>query len=794
MRRQLSEIRFSLRRATTRVVASTTLRKSGRVGLILFALWVGLEIAIPKPSLLGGARSGQAVYDQKGRLLRLSLAPDERYRLNVPLGRISPQMIEATLLQEDRYFYWHPGVNPAALFRAIWHTYVKRDRRVGASTISMQLARMRFRIYSRNLSGKFIQIMRAIQIEWHYSKDEILEAYLSLVPYGGNVEGVGAASLIYFNKNANELTLPEALTLAVVPQDPVQRHPGRERAELVAARQSLYAEWLEIHPDAKRDASLLQLSLAAGSKRELPFHAPHFVNTLMQENPGRYELESTLDLEMQRLLERQIKAYVDRRQRDGIHNAAAMLVDTRGMQIRALVGSANFFDASIHGQVNGTGARRSPGSTLKPFIYGLAIDQGLIHPMSMLKDAPTRVGAYNPENFDREFVGPVHAYDALVKSRNVPALVLASKLNSPTLYEFLGQAQVEGLLDEDHYGLALVLGGAEMRMTELVSLYGMLANNGVWQPLSHLRDDSPGKMIPLLSPEAAFLTLDMLGQNPRPRQSYRSDWVKNPLPIHWKTGTSWGFRDAWSIGVFSHYVLAVWVGNFQGQGHPAFVGRRAAGPLFFEIVDAIRGSHRSPLFPTYLRPPAGVDKIQVCAISGAIPGPHCHHRVESWFIPGRSPIKLCTIHRQVLVDRTNGQRVCRAGPATEARVYEFWPSDLQALFRKAGIPRKLAPPANPECVFNVVQADGTAPEITSPSNGLVYQIRAHQPMEEKVPLTAVVDGDSRELFWFADDRFLGRVDANQPFFWPAKSGQYIIRAVDDRGRSDSVQLNIVQNR
>lgn len=773
------------------VTASSKRRAIVRAVVVLVSVWLALEMVIPKPSLLGGARSGQAVYDREGHLLRLTMAPDERYRLNVPISRISSQMIEATLLQEDRFFFWHPGVNPAALFRAAWRTYIKQDRRVGASTISMQLARMRFRIYSRNLGGKVIQILRALQLEWHYSKKEILEAYLSLAPYGGNVEGIGAASLIYFNKNASDLTLPEALTLAVVPQDPTERHPSRERVELTSARQSLFKKWKLKHPESKDDSSLLQLSLATGNKRGLPFRAPHFVNSLIQENPGKYELRSTLDIELQKLLERQVEAYIDRRRRDGIQNAVAMLVDTRGMQVRALVGSANFFNARIHGQVDGTRARRSPGSTLKPFIYGLAIEQGLIHPMSMLKDAPTRLGAYNPENFDREFVGPVHAYDALVKSRNVPALVLASRLKSPSLYEFLGRARVEGLLDEDYYGLALALGGAEMRMTELVSLYGMLANSGTWQPLRRLQVEPQENLLQLLSPESAFLTLDMLGQNPRPRQSYRSEWVKNPLPINWKTGTSWGFRDAWSIGVFSHYVLAVWVGNFQGQGHPAFVGRRAAGPLLFEIIDAIRASHRTPLYQTYLRPPDGVDKIQVCAISGAIPGPHCHHRVESWFVPGRSPIKLCSIHRQVIVDRQSNQRVCQPGPNTEARVYEFWSSDLQALFKKAGVPRKIAPPPNPRCVFNVVNMEGTAPEITSPSKGLVYQLRVQQPRKEKVPLIAVVDGDSRDLFWFADDRLLGRVRANTPYFWAAKPGQYIIRAVDDRGRSDSVQVKIV---
>jgi penicillin-binding protein 1C len=354
----------------------------------------------------------------------------------------------------------------------------------------MQLARRLYRIDSRSIGGKLKQAGAALWIEARYSKREILEAYLNLAPYGGNVEGVGAASLVYFRKSAASLVLPEMLALAVIPQNPRQRLVGAAApGALRAARARLWARWQERHPEDRRWQADMQLALHTESKANMPFLAPHLVDLLLheqqqvQETQG--EIDSSLDLRAQRVLERVIGDYLRSRAETGVVNASAMLVDTSTMQVRALVGSADYSNSAIAGQVNGTLGRRSPGSTLKPFIYGLALDQGLLHPKTVLRDTPSAFGAFTPENFDGRFVGPLPAEDALIRSRNVPAVAVAARLSRPDLYDFLKQAGVAHMDTREHYGLALVLGGGEVSMEELVQMYAMLANGGQWRPVTY---------------------------------------------------------------------------------------------------------------------------------------------------------------------------------------------------------------------------------------------------------------------------------------------------------------------
>ncbi|MGB5180090.1 MAG: transglycosylase domain-containing protein, partial [Gammaproteobacteria bacterium] len=404
-------------------------------GLVLLAGLVLAWVLCPRPDLYGDIAWSRAYYDRDGDLLRLTLAADERYRLFTPLATIAPAMVEATLLYEDRYFHVHPGVNPAALARAFISTYLSGTRRIGGSTISMQLARIRFGIHSRTWPGKLEQILRALQLERHYSKEQILEAYLNRVPYGRNIEGAGTASQVYFDKPAAALSLPEALSLAVIPQNPGRRNPTRAtgRAQLAAARTALFRTWLETHPGDRQRQSQMNLALEFRAPEALPCTAPHLVTRLdkaLAHTPAG-AVQTTVHHALQRLLEEHITQYVQRRQPSGIDNAVALLVNYRSMEVEAYAGSANFLDARIQGQVDGVQARRSPGSVLKPFIYALALDQGIIHPMTLLKDAPRRFGAYTPENYDRGFLGPVFARDALALSRNVPAVHLMSRLETP---------------------------------------------------------------------------------------------------------------------------------------------------------------------------------------------------------------------------------------------------------------------------------------------------------------------------------------------------------------------------
>lgn len=763
-------------------------KRVSRVAIVIVVLLSLLRLL--SPSLQSKVSFSQAIYDRSGKLLRLTLSRDDKYRLWLPLKAISPVLVNATLLHEDKGFRFHPGVSPTSLVRAIWHTYIKKDRKIGGSTITMQLARIKYDINSRTISGKTSQILAAFWLELLYSKNDILEAYLNLVPYGLNVEGAGAASLVYFHKNADKLTLSDALTLSVIPQSPAKRM-GRvpegmpAHQSLEQARKVLYAKWIGKNPKDTEQKSIVDQPITLKRPSDLPFLAPHFANEVRELDPFDPVLHTTLDLKLQKLIERHIKSYVEANRQKGINNAVVLLIDHRTLEVKSLSGSADFFDQKIEGQVNGARARRSPGSALKPFIYGLGIDQGLIHPMTMLIDAPMSFGAYNPENFDSEFSGPIKAKDALVKSRNVPAVDIASRLAPPGLHGFLLKAGITRMRDESFYGMSLALGSAEVSVEELVKLYAMLANGGVQRPLKFLKSQKEEDGPRLLTREASYLLLDILADNPNPLRGFRTDWIRDHLDVSWKTGTSFGFRDAWSVGIVGPYVLAVWIGNFDGEGNPAFIGREAAAPLFFEIIDSLKS--QDPGINEYSGKglaDLNLTKVEVCSLSGGLPGPDCNQRASTWFIPGKSPIVKCDVHRRIFVNSRTGLRSCSDGArGTRSEVYEFWSSDLLAIFRQAGIPRRVPPSYEPGCKMDETASRGVGPRITSPRDEVVYSLRIADLNEERIPLTAVTDADSRIVRWFINEEYLGESVSGQPYFWKPGAGKFVVRVVDDLGRT-----------
>ena len=773
------------------------------MALLLLALAVvGIRLW-PHPPLSGIASSSTAVYDDHGRLLRLTLASDERYRVWVPLHEMPSALVQGVMLHEDAWFRWHPGFNPISLLRGAWVTYLRGGNRQGGSTITMQLARLIYHLNTRSPGGKMRQVLHSLQLELFYSKDAILEAYLNYAPYGRNVEGAGAASLVYFDKPVTQLSLPEALTLAVIPQDPSRRvretvsAPGAAPTaddlispRLTAARARLYQRWVRTHPQDAALASLFQLPLHLRAPEHLPFAAPHFVEEVLADARLRGEVSpevrTTLDLDLQHLLERQLRNHVQRYADRGVRNAVAMVVDTRDLGIKALVGSADYFDAGIAGQVNGALAKRSPGSTLKPFIYALGFDQGILHPQTVLRDVPTSFGPFTPENFDGRFLGPVTATEALVRSRNIPAVYVASKLQNPSFYQFLKDAGISRMADEDYYGLALVLGGGEVSMEELAKLYATLANRGTLAPLRRRADEPRAVGARMLSDAASFMVLDMLRQNPRPDDT--SIAQPGHLPVYWKTGTSWGFRDAWTAGIVGPYVIVVWVGNFDGAGNPAFVGIEAAAPLFFHIVDALQARDPALAEPAHA-PPQSLKRVDVCLASGDLPNAWCPRRGGTWFIPGKSPIRVSNVHRPVIVDLASGQPACPPyDPAkTRTEIFEYWPSDLAKVFRQAGIPRR-APPPLPDCA---APDDGQAPQIVSPLRGETYTRRLSRGGEERISFNATVDAGVQTLYWFVNDGFVGTAKAGDPLLWqPTMAGEYTLRAIDDHGRADARALRV----
>ena len=763
------------------------------MGGLLLAVLLALPRLLPHAPLKARLPLSTLVLDASGRPLRITLASDAQYRLFTPLKDLPPALVEAVLLHEDQYFYWHPGVNPVALLRAASRTALGQHRQ-GASTITMQLARLLDGRNTRQVDGKLRQIFAALALELRYSKAEILEAYLNAAPYGGNVSGAGAAARLIFNKMPAQLDLAECLALAVLPQAPQARASrAGERESLRAARARLFARWLRLHPDAARQQALVAAPLRF-APQSLPFFAPHFTTAALADpalprNGG--EIHTTLDLRLQELLERRLHEQLASRAAVGIGNADVLLVDLRDMGVKALIGSANYFDAGIQGQVDGTAARRSPGSTLKPLLYALAMDQGLIHPLTVLKDAPTHFGAYAPENADGGFLGPITAHDALIRSRNVPAVSLAARLANPTLYRFLKNAGVALPMSERHYGLALTLGGGEVTMQELVGLYAMLGNRGVLSPLRFLQSTPVAQNgTRLLSEEASFMVLDMLKDNPRPDDaSYRP--ARSKLTPAWKTGTSWGFRDAWTVGLFGPYVLGVWVGNFDGSSNPALVGIKTAAPIFFALADAIATANPG-LQELAFKSPPNLARVQVCAASGALPNADCPERVSTWYIPGKSPIALSTVHRRVRVDVRSEATACADTPPQYVReeVFEYWPSDVMRLYAQAGIPRRQPPPPG-RCSAQPAVPAGKPPQIVSPLSGVSYAMRADELGHKTLPLQAHAEGGTGALYWFADGAYLGSSAPGATLaYTPKRAGRISLLVSDEHGAQDSRELNI----
>jgi len=757
--------------------------------------------------ILSNIPFSRAYTDRDGNLLRVFLASDGQYRIRSRLADYSPEFVEALLLQEDRFFYAHPGVNPAALWRAAYETWIRKSRRMGASTITMQVARLAYGIRTDTVPGKLRQIASALLLEVCNPKNRILEAYLNLAPVGGNLEGFQTGAWYYFGKNAARLELSQSLLLAVLPQDPVARAPraGVVPEETLAARSVLFESWLSDHPeDGDKRADL---ALAVRARCSFPFVAPHFTERARSADASpaagskaRGERRTTLDGQLQDIAENALRRWLERNRSLGVTNGAALVADRKTMEIRASIGSASWFDESIYGQVDGTLAKRSPGSALKPFIYALALDAGLIHSATVLKDTPTGFNEYTPDNFRSDFSGPVSAQKALTDSRNIPAIALERDLISgkgavqtDDLYGLLSRAKIGGLKDRDHYGLSLVLGSAEVSMDELAGLYGALGNGGRFRNptvFPERSDTAPASATELFSDRAAFIALKMLESNELPPSS-RSR-TSSDIPIAYKTGTSVGFKDAWSAAVAGPFVVVVWIGNFDGQGNTAFLGRTMAAPLLIDIVDAslatLPGESRA--FPETV--PEGVTRVAVCPVSGALPGPDCPKTESAWYIPGVSPIDTCKIHRAVYIDTRTGYRTDRAaGPNIVRQVREFWPSDILALFAEAGLPRLLPPPYEPGNLPQDSRLRGFPPDIVSPLSNATYVIRAAGQERNTLVFHASADADTAELFWFADSIFVGRAKPGAKAFWNPSPGIHLITAVDERGRSSSVTIKVV---
>ena len=530
------------------------------------------------------------VTDREDRLLRPFITKDGYWRLPVSSDDVDPRFLRMLIAYEDKRFHAHGGVDPRALLRALWQAATHGRIVSGGSTLTMQVARLLEPRPARSFTDKLAEMIRAVQIERRLSKKQILDLYLALAPYGGNIEGTRAASLAYFGKEPRRLSTAESALLVALPQAPETRRPDRFPRQAAAARNRVIAR-LSNDGIVNADQALAASAEDAPKGRlAFPMLAAHVAERLARQAPAGSVQQTTLSRDLQSSLEALAR---DRALAIGSGVAAAILVvDSKTGEVRAHVGGTGYFDTVRAGQMDLASALRSPGSTLKPFIYGLAFEDGLVHPETLIDDRAVRYGAYAPENFDDSFHGTVTVRTALQQSLNVPALQILNAIGADRLMARLTNAGVRLVLPENAGpGLAVGLGGAGVRLTDLAALYVALARGGEpvalsWQ-VQDRRDARP--MRRLFEPNATWMIGDVLKGAPTPQNAIGGQ-------IAFKTGTSYGYRDAWAVGYDGATTIAVWVGRPDGAAVPGVVGRLAAAPILFEAFQRL-GPMRAPMAP-----------------------------------------------------------------------------------------------------------------------------------------------------------------------------------------------------
>jgi penicillin-binding protein 1C len=730
-------------------------------------------------------RYATQITDSKGNVIHAFLSRDDKWRLYTEVSEITPLLRKTLMYKEDQYFYYHPGVNPFAIIRAAGRNIFTGRRTSGASTITMQVVRL-LEPRPRTYSNKILEMYRALQLELHYSKTEILQMYLNLVPYGGNIEGIKAASILYFNKPPQLLSLAEITALTIVPNRPSSLRPGTKNEALVTARN----EWLKRFEAEKLfSASTIQDALEEPlqvNRIQVPRQAPHLALRLSQEFRDQPVIHTSLRIQTQIQIEEQVKNYVNRLKSSGIHNASVLVVDNETMQVEAYVGSADFNNPFDGGQVDGIRAVRSPGSTLKPLLYAAAFDKGIITPKTILNDVSSNFAGYEPENFDRHFNGPVTTEFALANSLNIPAVKILKEVGTSALVEKLRKAGFKTI--DKHakdLGLSMILGGCGVTLEEITRLFAAFSGEGKFRNLQFLSENSESaKGEAIVSEESAFLVTNILTQITRPDLPTNFDNTYHLPKIAWKTGTSYGKRDAWSIGYNRRYTIGVWVGNFSGTGVPGLSGANTATPLLFSIFNAL--DYNSP--KGWFKTPANVSLRKVCAASGDIPSEFCEHQILDRYIVGVSAYKKCQHLRWVFTDpagKISYCTYCIPENGFEKRTYPNLAPELIAYNEVQKIPYRKIPPHNPACerVFH----EG-APLIVSPNDGSEYYIRKEEP--QQIQLACQAANDVQEVFWYVDDKLSKRSAPHEAVFISPPLGRVKISCSDDKGRNSDIWIMV----
>lgn len=718
----------------------------------LFAILASLAtffFPLPADDLSPRSVESLRILDRNGLLLRELLSDRSGRGRWIPLDSLSPRLVRASIVAEDKRFYSHRGVDPLATLRALVQNLQAGKTVSGASTITQQVIRNLYH-HPRNIAAKIVEMWLAVRLEHSLSKDEILEQYLNRIPFGNLTFGAEAASQLYFGKSAAELTWAEAAYLMALPKSPTVYNPYIDRTRAEKRQQIIVNKLIEADVLSGNDGTRALSEPLVLFPKSSSFHAPHFVEWVTRNDERRGDVRTTLDLPLQWEIEKIIRAEVNRHSGNDVTNAAVLVVENETGHILAYCGSADFFDEHHDGQFDAVLAHRQPGSTLKPFTYALAFQKGFT-PASIIPDVETSIpsekGTFTPRNYDNRFHGPVRIRQALACSYNVPAVRVLQDVGVGDLLSLLQRVGFESLGESpSYYGHGLTLGNGEVTLFELTRAYRTLANRGRFSTLSPFPVDTVIQR-QVLDERIVFLITDILSDPIArlPAFGYDSP-ISLPFPCASKTGTSSDYRDNWTVGYTREFTVGVWVGNFDNSPMREISGVTGAGPIFRATMELLY-RHRVP--PAFT-PPRDVIRKTICSASGEIPHHGCPSRMEEFFLPSAAPDRICVVHDEL--GRAN------------------W-SALSPLFQTSwNVVSAARPIEKRETVL-------ATPSIVFPVDRSVFRIDPSIRRDiQAVTFQAIAPNDAHRIEWVLNGTPYRIADAPYRTRWLLEPGQFTLRA------------------
>lgn len=752
-------------------------------GGIITLLLIGYIFCLPRQ--LFHVPYSTVVTDRNNELLGARIAPDGQWRF--PPRTTTPAKIQACFIEfEDNHFFHHWGVNPVSIGRAAYQN-LKAGRVIsGGSTITMQTIRLA-RNNPRTFSEKFIEMIWATRLEFRYSKEKILSLYVSHAPFGGNVVGLDAAAWRYFGHSADDLSWAEAAMLAVLPNSPAMIHLSKSRQALLDKRNRLLTR---LHTKGVLDDSSYELALSEPLPQEpkpLPQIAPHLTDYFYQTRNGNYSV-STIDRGIQLQIEELIERWNGEFSRSDIRNIAILVIDVQKNQPIAYCGNVHFNKTNSGNQVDIIRSPRSTGSILKPFLYYAMLQEGSILPHTLLPDIPININGFAPQNFSQQFEGAVPASEALARSLNIPTVTMLQRYGVPKFYNFLKQTGISTLTrPASHYGLSLILGGAEGTLWDITCAYTDMARclKGLDKTdCSLLLSDSAhnaSSVVPTssFSPCAVWQTFEAIKEVNRPEEI---DWrtIPSMQTIAWKTGTSYGFRDAWAVGVTPRYAVGVWVGNATGEGKPGLVGARTAGPVMFDVFNLLSSS------PWFVRPSEGFVDAEVCHLSGHLKGRFCEETDTILILPAGLKTEACPYHHRINLSADGTQRIYESCINTEAAIQKNWftlPPVWEWYYKQRHPEYKPLPPFKPGCGEDILRPM----QFVYPTmNARIFLPKQMDGSKSQLTFELVHSVPKATVYWHLDNNYLAETQDFHKISLLPSSGKHTITAVDNEGNTVSV--------